>query len=161
MDPATGMEGWRASVQADGTTEEAQMARMTVRHVEGDRFTLGIRGHEMVVDQPVSDGGTDVGPTPTELFVGGLVSCVAFYAGRFLERHGIERNGLSVACMWEMASERPNRVGRIDIRLDMPSGFPQKHYERLMSVVEHCTVHNSMVRTPEVHITAEVASAAA
>ena len=88
------------------------MARMTVRHVEGDRFTLGIRDHDVVVDQPVNDGGTDAGPTPTELFVGGLASCVAFYAGRFLARHGIEREGLSVACDWAMADERPNRVSR-------------------------------------------------
>ena len=137
------------------------MARMIVRHVEGDRFTLGIRGHEVVVDQPVSGGGTDAGPTPTELFVGGLVSCVAFYAGRFLERHGIERDGLSVTCEWEMASERPNRVGSIEIRLGLPSGSPQEHYDRLMAVVEHCTVHNSMMQMPEVHITAETASAAA
>ena len=30
-----------------------------------------------------------------------------------------------------------------------------------MAVVEHCTVHNSMVRMPEVHIMAETAPAAA
>ncbi len=137
------------------------MERMVVRHVAGDRYTLAIRGHEVVVDQPVADGGTDAGPTPTELFVGGLVSCVAFYAGRFLERHRIERDGLSVACDWEMAEERPNRVGRIEIRLGLPSGFPQRHHDRLMAVVEHCTVHNSMVRMPEVHIRADTATAAA
>jgi putative redox protein len=137
------------------------MARMIVRHVEGDRYTLGIRGHEVVVDQPVSDGGTDAGPSPTELFVGGLVSCVAFYAGRFLERHGIDRDGLSVACDWEMAGERPNRVGRIEISVALPSGFPQEHHDRLMAVVEHCTVHNSMIRMPQVHITAKSVSAAA
>jgi Predicted redox protein, regulator of disulfide bond formation len=137
------------------------MARMVVRHLEGDRFSIGIRGHEVVVDQPVADGGTDAGPTPTELFVGGLVSCVAFYAGRFLVRHGLERDGLSVACDWEMAEERPNRVGRVEIRLGLPSNFPQKHHDRLMAVVEHCTVHNSMVQMPEVQITAETAAAAA
>lgn len=137
------------------------MARMMVRHIEGDRFTVGIRGHEVVVDQPVTDGGTDAGPTPTELFVGGLASCVAFYAGRFLARHGVERDGLSVDCDWEMAQDRPNRVGRIDIRLGLPASFPKKHHDRLMAVVEHCTVHNSMVQMPEIHITAEAAAAAA
>ena len=137
------------------------MAQMTVRHEHGDRFTIGIRGHEVVVDQPAADGGTDFGPTPTELFVGGLVSCVAFYAGRFLDRHGIERDGFSVACEWEMANGRPNRVGRIDIHLELPSGFPSKHQDRLMAVVEHCTVHNSMVQMPDVRITAEAVVEAA
>ena len=109
----------------------------------------------MVVDQPVADGGSDAEPTPTELFVGGLASCVAFYAGRFLARHGVERDGLSVGCDWEMAQDRPNRVGRIDIRLGLPASFPQKDHDRLMAVVEHCTVHHSMVQIPEVHIAAE------
>ncbi len=101
------------------------------------------------------------GRRPTELFVGGLASCVAFYAGRFLDRHGIERDGFSVACEWEMANERPNRVGRIDIDLELPSGFPSKHRDRLMAVVEHCTVHNSMLQMPEVRITAEAVVQAA
>jgi putative redox protein len=137
------------------------MAQMTVRHEDGDRFTIGIRGHEVVVDQPLADGGTDIGPTPTELFVGGLASCVAFYAGRFLDRHEIEHEGFSVACDWEMANERPNRVGRIEIHLELPSGFPSKHQDRLKAVVEHCTVHNSMVQMPDVEITVGVVVEAA
>jgi putative redox protein len=130
------------------------MARIDVRHVEGARYQMDIRGHKVVVDQPIEAGGTDAGPTPTELFVGGLAACVAFYAGRFLERHGIERDGLSVACDWEMASDRPSRVGRIDITLGLPADFPEEHHERLMAVVEHCTVHNSMIQMPEVRILA-------
>ncbi len=137
------------------------MAQMTVRHEQGARFTIRIRGHEVIVDQPIADGGTDAGPTPTELFVGGLVSCVAFYAGRFFDRHEIEHDGFSVACEWEMARERPNRVGRIEIDLELPSGFPTKHHDRLMAVVEHCTVHNSMVQMPEVRITARTVVEAA
>ena len=79
-----------------------------------------------------------------------------------MERHGIGREGLSVTCDWEMADERPNRVGRIE---DPPGaareGFPADDHARLMAVVEHCTVHNSLVRMPEVRIMAETAPAAA
>ena len=130
------------------------MARIDVSYLEGVKYRLDIRGHEVVVDQPIEAGGEDKGPTPTELYVGGLASCVAFYAGRFLERHGIERQGLSIACEWEMANDRPNRVGRVDISVGLPSDFPAVHHDRLMAVVEHCTVHNSMVQMPEVRILA-------
>ena len=65
------------------------MNGIKVRHEEGDRFRVSIRGHELFVDQPVDDGGQDSAPTPTELFVAGLASCVAFYAGRFLRRHDL------------------------------------------------------------------------
>ncbi|MEO8476041.1 MAG: OsmC family protein [Actinomycetota bacterium] len=132
------------------------MAAIEVRHRDGDRFTVSIRGHELTVDQPVAHGGTDAGPTPTELFVAGLASCVGFYAGRFLQRHGIEAEGLAVECSWTMAEDRPARVGAIDVVVRLPDGFPEEQRDRLMAVVEHCTVHNSLVRVPEVRIAARV-----
>jgi putative redox protein len=50
----------------------------SVRHLADDRFSIDIRGHVVNVDQPAYAGGTDTAPTPTELFVAGLASCVAF-----------------------------------------------------------------------------------
>jgi len=129
------------------------MATIQVRHEDGDRFTVAIRGHEVTVDQPVPDGGTDEGPTPTELYVAGLASCVGFYAGRFLRRHGIDGDGLVVECSFSMA-DRPARVGAIDLVVQLPDGFPEEQRDRLMAVVEHCTVHNSFARPPEVRISA-------
>jgi organic hydroperoxide reductase OsmC/OhrA len=49
-----------------------------VRHLDGDRFAINIRGHQIHVDQPIDAGGEDTAPTPTELFIAGLASCVAF-----------------------------------------------------------------------------------
>jgi uncharacterized OsmC-like protein len=122
---------------------------LEVRHEDGDRFLIRIRGHDLVVDQPETG---DVGPTPTELFVAGLASCVAFYAGRFCERHGIDPSGLGVECTWAFSEDRPARVGSIGLRLRLPLGFPSTKLERLRAVVEHCTVHNSIVRAPRVEI---------
>ena len=44
------------------------MPNLSVSHQSTDRFELQMRGHRVVCDQPVADGGTDQGPTPTELF---------------------------------------------------------------------------------------------
>lgn len=118
-----------------------------VRHEGSDRFSIGIREHRLVVDQP--DTG-DAGPTPTELFVASLASCAAFYAGRFLARHGVDPEGLGLTCTFEMADDRPARVGAIDLRLSLPQGFPPELEPRVRAVVERCTVHNSIVRAPTV-----------
>ena len=83
------------------------METMRVTPAGGDRFAIALRGHEIMVDQPADVGGTDIGPTPTELFVAGLVSCVAVYAGRFLARHGVCAEGLRVDAEWEMGEGRP------------------------------------------------------
>jgi len=83
---------------------------MEARFVAGEAYEVTVRGHRLVVDQPADAGGQDSAPTPTELFVASLASCVAFYAGRFLTRHGYSRDGLAVSAGYEMASDRPARV---------------------------------------------------
>jgi uncharacterized OsmC-like protein len=129
----------------------ARVSAVEIRviHEEADRYRVVIGPHEFVVDQP--DTG-DAGPTPTDLFVASLASCVAFYAGRFLGRHGIDSEGLAVDCTFEMAEDRPARVASIDLHLMLPLGFPDRLRDRLQAVVEHCTVHNSLVSSPQVRI---------
>lgn len=131
------------------------MDQMRIEHEGGDRYRVRVRGHELVVDQPVEDGGEDAGPTPTELFVAGLASCVAFYAGRFLRRHGLPTEGLAVDCSFNFAEDRPARVGEISVAVHLPEGFPEERRAALRAVVEHCTVHNSLRQPPEVEIALE------
>lgn len=123
------------------------MERIEVRRQDGDRYAIAIRGHTLVVDQPASG---DAGPTPTELWVSGLVSCVAFYAGSFLTRHGVDAEGLAITAEWAFAADRPQRVGEIRISLALPEGFPEELTDRFRAVIEHCTVHNSMIHPPDV-----------
>lgn len=122
-----------------------------VEHHGGDRFAIAIRQHQLFVDQPVGDGGTDTAPTPTELFVGSLASCVAFYAGRFLVRHGLTTNGLAVTATFTMAT-RPSRVGEIALRISVPAGVPDERRAGLLAVASSCTVHHSLQHAPDVHI---------
>jgi uncharacterized OsmC-like protein len=117
-----------------------------------DRYRIWVRGHEIVVDQPVADGGDDAGPTPTELFVGALVSCVAFYGGRFLARHGIDPDGFLVEGDFGFAADRPARVERIAVEVTAPFALSPDRLGAFRAVVEHCTVHNSMRETPDVRI---------
>ena len=128
------------------------MEIVSVRYEEGDRLSVSIRGHRLLVDQPVSDGGEDSGPTPTELFVAGLAACVGFYAERFLRRHELPTEGLEVECGFAFASDRPARVDRVELRVLLPAGFPEDRRPALQAVVEHCTVHNSITHAPSIAI---------
>lgn len=128
------------------------MESMVVRPAGGRRYVIGVRGHRLTVDQPVELGGTDVAPTPTELFVAGLGSCIAFYAGSYLHRHGVPSDGLRVDVDWELSKDRPARVERIDVAITPPTQLPAARYPALLAVARHCTVHNSLEQTPEVTV---------
>ena len=120
-------------------------------HLGGDRFDINVRGHVIRTDQPASDGGEDTGPTPTELFVASLTGCVAFYARRYLERHGLPTDGLAVEAEFAMGS-RPARVARIEVRITVPAGVPVERRGPLLAVASHCTVHNSLRAAPDVSV---------
>lgn len=120
----------------------------------GERYRVDTRGHSFVVDQPESGRGEDTAVSPTELFVASLVSCVAFYAGRFLDRHGVARDGLAVSSDWAMAVDRPARVGAITITVTPPPGLPAEKVPAMLAVARACTVHNSISQAPEMLVTA-------
>lgn len=125
---------------------------MRVGHLGGDRFVIQIGGHTITVDQPVRNGGEGTGPTPTELLVASLASCVAFYARRYLARHGLNTDGLAVTAAYELA-ERPARVASMNLTLTVPTDTPQARLKPLLAVASHCTVHNTLTEPPEISMT--------
>lgn len=131
---------------------------LTVDSLGGDRHRITVRGHELIVDQPRQDGGDDLGPTPVELFVGSLASCVAHYASRGLGRSS---SGPTVRCSWDMSDTPPWRVTAINIDVVVPAETSDARLEAVRRAVAHCTVHNSLEAPPIVALGITVASSAA
>jgi len=127
------------------------MDAVTVRHEANDRFRISIRGHEIVVDQP-APASDDAGPTPTELFVASLAACAAFYARRFLARHGLADGGLVVRSDFGWAVDHSS-VTSITLVVDVPGGVPGHLEAALLRAIERCTVHESIRNAPAVRCT--------
>jgi putative redox protein len=143
------MEEVRATALLDSA---ADAQRLDIRFLTGESYEVAVRGHHMVVDQPAESGGQDAAPTPTELFVASLATCVAYYAGRYLTRHGYSRDGLAVSASYDMASDRPARVSGIRLAIRVPDDLPPERWPALRAVASHCTVHNSLTAPPSVAI---------
>jgi putative redox protein len=125
--------------------------KLTAAYHGGTRYDITSGKHRVVTDQPIDDGGQDAGMSPVELFVGSVVSCVGYFVGQFCGRHGISREGMSIEAEWTMA-EGPHRVGRIDIGIHLPHRMTAELKERLLKVAHGCTVHQSVVVTPNIAI---------
>jgi uncharacterized OsmC-like protein len=125
---------------------------MDVTFHAGESYEVTVRGHEFTVDQPATSGGTDSAPTPTELFVASLATCVAFYAGRYLSRHGYSRDGLGVSVSFRMADDKPARVTDIQLTVRVPADLPAQRWPALRAIASHCTVHNSLVIPPAIDL---------
>jgi putative redox protein len=142
------------------TTEDPGTVRtvttcLTVRYLHEDAFEIDVRGHRLMVDQPVEAGGANLGPTPTELFLAGLASCVGFYAARYLRRHQLAADALQVDCEATMSQHRPARVAAVRLRLTGLPPMTDQQRTVLLQVADHCTVHNSLRQPPDVRIDLE------
>jgi uncharacterized OsmC-like protein len=80
-----------------------------------------------------------------------LAACIAFYVRRFLERHDLSTDGLSIEATFTMAP-RAARVSEIDVSVCVPRSVPQEQLGRLLAVASHCTVHNSLEDPPDIRI---------
>ena len=134
-----------------GEASPAAAGRIEVAHAGGEAYVITTRGHALLADQPADIGGGDAAATPTELLIASLASCVAYYAGRYLARHGLDRDRLQVVAEFTMAADRPARVGAIRLRIAAP-GVPAKRQPGLLAVASHCTVHNTLRQEPDITI---------
>ncbi|MFR9798176.1 OsmC family protein [Streptomyces sp. MS06] len=128
---------------------------LEVAHVDQDAYTVDVRSHHFQVDQPLEAGGADSAPTPTELFAASLATCVAFYAGRYLDRHGLPRTGLRVRTEFTMATDRPARVASLRLVIVPPPELPEQRRAALLAVASHCTIHNTLRQPPEIGVELE------
>jgi putative redox protein len=135
--------------------QSVDVHRLEVSHLEGDAYSVDVREHRLRVDQPLEAGGMDTAPTPTELFAASLATCVAFYAGRYLHRHGLPRTGLRVRTEFAMATDRPARVTSLHLVIVPPPELPEQRRAALLAVASHCTVHNTLHQPPEIDIELE------
>ena len=142
----------RQAAAAEHPDTDAATGQVVASYVGGETYAVTTRGHAVLTDQPATAGGDDAAMTPVELFVGALCSCAAFYAGRYLDRHDLDRATLQVTAEFAMATDRPARVCGVTLKIQVPGGIPPAGRAALLAVVSHCTVHNTLQQAPDIAI---------
>lgn len=73
------------------------------------------------------------------------------YARRYLRRHHIDPAGLEVTTSYRIGAE-PARVAAVELEIHMPAVLPWGRGAGLLVQAAHCTVHNSIMHTPDIAI---------
>jgi putative redox protein len=116
-------------------------------YAAGDAYIVAASGHRWIVDQPREEGGSGLGATPADTVIGGLASCIASHAGRYLTSHRIGRDGLRVLVNY-LEDEDPARVGAVQIRIILPPSFPDKQKDELIAAIGDCRAHSCFFEAP-------------
>ncbi|MEK6775833.1 MAG: OsmC family protein [bacterium] len=120
---------------------------MVIRWDEKYRFVAESREHQVIIDQPVKGGGTNLGMSPVELFIASLGGCVVYYAAHYMERNHIPAQGLRVEADWGF-EKSPYRVSRIKNIIHLSPGFPDDKHDQLLAVCKGCTIHHTLAHEP-------------
>jgi putative redox protein len=126
--------------------------KVSAKRDRGYAHTVSVRGHTLVVDESEASGGTDTGPSPTELLALSLASCTAITVEMYAARKGWEVGALEVEVDYQF--DAPGR-GRYDVLLKLPGELSSEQVERLLSIAGKCPVHRALTGDIEIRDRAE------
>lgn len=118
----------------------------------GKKVDALYKGFRIQTDQPEQKGGEGAAPAPFDLFLSSIGTCSGIYVLSFLQERGLATEGLKLTMKGDYDPEK-KLIGRIEIEILLPEGFPEKYKEAVIRTVELCTVKRHLEQPPtmEVH----------
>ena len=119
------------------------MASALVRRRKGYEHEVEIREHRLIADEPEAKGGSDQGPTPTELLAASLASCTAITIEMYADRKEWDLGQVEVSVDFtEGDADNPAKF-RVEIR--SPAQLSDDQRERILTIAHKCPVHKALM----------------
>ncbi len=119
------------------------MAEVVTRYLGDMLFETQLGNHAIRIDVPDSMGGSDRGPTPPELFVASLGSCVGAFVASYCDKAEIDMDGMNVVVSFDKASN-PTRLTNLQVKVNMPNDGCKNREKAIKMAASHCPVHETI-----------------
>jgi uncharacterized OsmC-like protein len=123
---------------------------VSATYLGGSKFEAEARGHRVICDQPVDNGGADEGMTPPEFLLASLATCAGYYAMRYLRTRGLPTEGIKIRVTAQKAAQ-PARLASFAIEVTAP-GVYERHEAGLFRALKACLIHNTLTGGPKIDI---------
>ena len=118
----------------------------------GSRVDAHFRNFNVLTDQPPQSSA----PTPFDVFLSSIGTCAGIYVLGFCRQRGLPIEGIQIVQRIH-SNPATGMVDRIDLEIQIPPTFPEKHRDSLIRSAELCKVKKHMEQPPKFHITTQVA----
>ena len=128
------------------------MVQITVNYEGGLRCTNTHvpSKNQCSTDAPVDNKGRGESFSPTDLLATALGSCMATLMGIVAQGKGINIEGMKITVGKHMSEDRPRRVSRLEIQIEMPLSADHPERKMLESSALSCPVYQSI--HPEIEV---------
>ncbi len=127
--------------------------RVTVRtRAGGFRTDMFANGHALVADEPVSYGGTNLGPSPYDYLQAALGACTGMTVQMYAARKKWPLDSVVVRLQHEKihaqdcadCDDPAHRIDHFERELEIHGALNQEQRERLLEISEKCPVHRTL-----------------
>lgn len=105
--------------------------------------------HHFIVDEPISVGGKDLGPTPGELLAASLASCTSITVKLYADRKGWDLEEVEV----EVDFERDLKFNVTNFKkiLHFKGDLSEEQIQKLYEIAGKCPIHRMLANPIEIH----------
>ena len=149
-------EGSDAAVTSSLVANITDEHEWITAHVGASGFRTDVTAglHTLVADEPVALGGSGLGPTPYELLLAALGSCMAMTLRMYADRKGWPLESVRVQLRTAQAHEKDcedceaNDVGIpvIARRIQLAGPITDEQRKRLLQIADRCPVKQTLER---------------
>ena len=107
------------------------------------RTDVKVRDVNTVIDEPTERGGTNQGPTPTEMLMASLIGCTNVIAHKVAEKNGVDIDSMSVRVEAQfdrrgvtLAEEIPVPFPSVTLHIDLVTGADAAAVEKVKRDVQ-------------------------
>ena len=140
-------------IDSRNATDEREWISATVG-ASGYRTDVQAGPHAFVADEPIALGGSGLGPTPYELLLGALSSCMAMTLRMYADRKGWPLQSVTIQLRTDKAHQQdcercetadvgPPRIAR---RIELAGPLSDEQRTRLLQIADRCPVKQTLER---------------
>ena len=118
------------------------------------KHRISVHQHEIIADEPVDNGGDDLGPNPHDLFDSSLGACNAMTVLWYANRKQIPLEDIEVSVERDASEERQGTY-RLAVTMKLGGPLSEAQRQELLNVAKKCPVHKLMAQAT-IEITTEL-----
>lgn len=127
------------------------ITRVVEADPDGFLQDIQLGSHHLKADEPVSYGGTDLGPSPYQYLAAGLGACTAMTIRMYARRKGWDLRGVSVDVSHEKRHatdcnncDKGEKIDKFMRDITLIGELDQDQRARLIAIADKCPVHRTL-----------------